>query len=66
MSMVIPGALAAAAMVSGIYIMMNKKTRKKAEKVINSAFNDIDTAIKSIQKWNKVFTLFFFFVKLMA
>ena len=48
MSMIIPGMLGMAALVSGTYIMFNKKTRKKAEKVINAAFDELDCAIKKI------------------
>jgi hypothetical protein len=48
--MIVPGILGVAALVSGAYIMMNKKTRRKAGKVIDSAFEEINSSIRNMQK----------------
>ena len=50
MSMITTGILAMGAIGAGAYIAMNKKMRKKAEKVINEALDDLDKTIKTIQK----------------
>lgn len=49
MSMVIPGMLGAAALMTGAYIMLNKKTRKKAGKVIDSTLDELNSAIKNME-----------------
>ncbi len=50
MSMMVPSVLGIAALVSGAYIMMNKKTRRKAGKVIDTAFEEINSSIRNMQK----------------
>ena len=50
MSMIIPGALLVMGMGYGMYALMNKKTRKKAEKVIDHAFDSLDNVVKEMEK----------------
>ncbi len=48
--MIVPGVFGVAMVVSGAYIMMNKKTRRQAGKVIDTAFEEINTSIRNMQK----------------
>jgi hypothetical protein len=50
LGMIIPGVLGVATIVSGTYIMLNKKTRKKAEELVEAAFSELSATMDRMQK----------------